>query len=985
MCQRRAHPTAPALLAVATLLFVSTFSVTPAGAVGAASPVPLTKDQAFVTAAYQDFLGISPTQSQMDAATSATLTSTAARAEVTRGLSLSHEWIATTVDGLYLDTLGRPGDQSGVDYWVGMIASRALTVARVAASFYASNEYFVGFGNSDNRTWVIDLYTKVLDRVGADDPSGVTYWTTTAAAHGRQAVAYAFYQSNESRHDRVKGLYQTLLGRDPDTAGWDYWAELISSRGDLALAASLAVSQEYYDRAYARYVVPETPAGVTTSAGDHQVTVSWEAPTGPSVATYTATAAPGGQYCTTSGALTCTLTHLNNRTTYTITVTATNAAGTSNPSEATAPVTLTNWQILAAPQNPWHSKGITDDGTIFGFSETTNTGEVCPVGCTSPTNLSGPAGFTTWATGMSSSGEIVGSGMNSATEHKLLVWPSMTDQPIELTAPSDFITLDMVGISTNGIVVGTGQIFQEGYHDRGAVWTSPTATPTVLDPPDVPDSPFGFSAYLGESVAGISSSGMIVGNGSKWDDTNSGLVWASPTARPTVLTAPDGYVDATVTGVSSTGTIFGFATDTAGVQHGVVWDSATASPTVLTSLVSDLSVQVTGMSSTGSIVGYDFAKGAPNPHLHGLVWSSAATAPTTLSTGPSGYTNVDVYGISAAGVIVGYGVEWASATAIPTRVPYLLGHTHVAATAMSSGSAILGSSSDANGHAKLLSWPDSADIPTVLATPDGFTNMFPIDISPTGAILGYGADANHDNMYRSVVWTTATAEPIELAAPDGYDSVYATQMSSSGSVVGYGYGTNGTTVSPLSWTSPSAAPSLLAVPDGVVHAMALGISETGMIFGTGSYADFNQVVLEWASPQATPSILAMPDGVSNVLPSAISPSGILYSSGISADGIPQRVAWEGSNLTVTPLTVPAGFHSMTVSGASSAGDVLGRGTDADGHDQQIMWNAASVSPTVINAPTGYSDVHLSGPTSAGILYGAIIASDGTQYGVLNLP
>jgi hypothetical protein len=50
----------------------------------------------------------------------------------------------------------------------------------------------------------------------------------------------------------VTGLYQSLLGRGPDPVGRDYWAGQVLSQGDIALAASLASSDEYFakTRAY---------------------------------------------------------------------------------------------------------------------------------------------------------------------------------------------------------------------------------------------------------------------------------------------------------------------------------------------------------------------------------------------------------------------------------------------------------------------------------------------------------------------------------------------------------------------------------------------------------------------------------------------------------------------------------------------------------------------------------------------------------------
>ncbi len=94
---------------------------------------------------------------------------------------------------------------------------------------------------------------------------------------------------------------------------------------------------------------PGAPTNVTVTPGNTEAVVSWNAPVvtgGSAIISYTATASPGGATCTTAGT-SCTITGLANGTTYTVTVTATNATGTSRPSAASEAVTLA--VIPAAP------------------------------------------------------------------------------------------------------------------------------------------------------------------------------------------------------------------------------------------------------------------------------------------------------------------------------------------------------------------------------------------------------------------------------------------------------------------------------------------------------------------------------------------------------------------------------------------------------------------------------------------------------------
>ena len=100
---------------------------------------------------------------------------------------------------------------------------------------------------------------------------------------------------------------------------------------------------------------PTAPLSVTATAGDTRVAVRWLTPasTGGSVITaYTATSAPGGFTCTTSTNA-CVVTELTNGTSYSFTVTATNAVGTSVASASSAEVTPTAGGSVTKPAASW--------------------------------------------------------------------------------------------------------------------------------------------------------------------------------------------------------------------------------------------------------------------------------------------------------------------------------------------------------------------------------------------------------------------------------------------------------------------------------------------------------------------------------------------------------------------------------------------------------------------------------------------------------
>lgn len=200
----------------------------------------------WLASVYQSFLSRQPIGQEYDVAYSVEA-GTTSRRSVVDTLTHSPEYLTTVVRGFYLNTLNREPDQQGANYWVNELKFGQQSVAEVGAFFYASDEYYANRGGGTDRTWVSDLYVRILHR--QPDQGGLDYWVGQTASAGRYSVAIRFFQSIESRRDRVDALYRSLLGRPADPAGLDYWSDRVLTTGDLDLAADLASSPEYFDRA----------------------------------------------------------------------------------------------------------------------------------------------------------------------------------------------------------------------------------------------------------------------------------------------------------------------------------------------------------------------------------------------------------------------------------------------------------------------------------------------------------------------------------------------------------------------------------------------------------------------------------------------------------------------------------------------------------------------------------------------------------------
>jgi hypothetical protein len=200
------------------------------------------------------------------------------------------------VQALYLDLLGRPGDEGGINYWTTTLltgADRRGVADGFAASpsgsdrwstpptssgctapdpatstwvnllvnggklndvnvgVYGSVESLSAPGGGDPRLWVEGVYQGLLGRgTGPDERS---YWAGLAASAGRPAVARAISTSAEARDRRLGEYYRVLARAKHGRRRPHNLLAATGRRGDIDVVATIAASDECGLRAESRF------------------------------------------------------------------------------------------------------------------------------------------------------------------------------------------------------------------------------------------------------------------------------------------------------------------------------------------------------------------------------------------------------------------------------------------------------------------------------------------------------------------------------------------------------------------------------------------------------------------------------------------------------------------------------------------------------------------------------------------------------------
>ena len=395
---------------------------------------------------------------------------------------------------------------------------------------------------------------------------------------------------------------------------------------------------------------PDLPIiGTATKTGSTTATVAFAAPLsdgGSTITGYTAYSSPGN-ISGTSATSPITVTGLSPNTAYTFTVTATNADGTSGPSQPSNTIT-TDSTAPGAPTIGTATKTGTSTATVAFLPPSSDGG----VSITSYTATSSPSGIT--ATGTSS--PITLTGLTSATAYTFTVTATNSIGTSSPSQASNSITTDYInpnspGAPTIGTATKTGSstatvAYTAPASDGGYAITSYTAVST----------PGGITGTLSQAGSGtISITGLTPGNSYSFivfatNSQGAGINSSASNSITTDAAAPGAPTIGTAAKTGATTATVAFTEPSVNNGAAVTGYTVTSSPGGITATGTSSPILVTGLSPASS---YTFTITATN---------SAGTSV------PSGASNQIVSDATTPGApTVGVAVKLTSTSA---RIPF---------------------------------------------------------------------------------------------------------------------------------------------------------------------------------------------------------------------------------------------------------------------------------------------------------------------------
>jgi hypothetical protein len=222
---------------------------------------PLVKDndifnnaRLFAMQQYRDYLGREGDSGGIAYWTNLITSGQQTRAQVIDSFFNSPEFQAVTpIARLYFAYFLRIPDYAGLLYWVNL-SRNGMSLDSISEAFAQSPEFITRYGSLNNADFVTLVYQNVLGR--APDPAGFAYWTglLNSGTYTRGQVMLGFSESPEYRASSFNKVYVTqmyvgMLRRSPDQGGFDYWVHQMElGQSGLNLINGFLVAPEYRNR-----------------------------------------------------------------------------------------------------------------------------------------------------------------------------------------------------------------------------------------------------------------------------------------------------------------------------------------------------------------------------------------------------------------------------------------------------------------------------------------------------------------------------------------------------------------------------------------------------------------------------------------------------------------------------------------------------------------------------------------------------------------
>jgi hypothetical protein len=390
--------------------------------------------------------------------------------------------------------------------------------------------------------------------------------------------------------------------------------------------------------------VPTSPLNPVATAGNAQATVTFLAPTsngGTAITGYTVTSSPGGLTGSLTGATPAavTVTGLTNGTSYTFTVTATNADGTSPPSVASNAVTpQAAATVPSAPLSPSATAG--NAQATVTFTAPTSNGGSAITGYTATAYINGVSTGISGRISGATAAPITVTGLTNGTTYTFEVTatnafgtspPSVASNAVTPTAP---ITVPTAPLSPSAIAGNASAIvsFSPPTSDGGATITGYTVT----------SSPGGITAS--GTASPITITGLTNGTSYTFTVTATNSAGTGPPSVATnsvtpeaAATVPSAPLNPVATAGNTTASI-SFSPPTSTGGDPITSYTVTSTPGGLTATGAASPLTVTGLTNGTS---YTFTVKATNAVGTGPASvASNAVIPTAPATVPGPPTNV---------------------------------------------------------------------------------------------------------------------------------------------------------------------------------------------------------------------------------------------------------------------------------------------------------------------------------------------------------